>query len=472
MKKYISWVMLALVLLTSFGIMTSPVYAYAYDTDFESVVHIQNIGTDTAVLSIDVIDDLGTTNYPIADIPIGGSTSLLIGTLGLGSEFKGSAVLKSNQPLATVVSQSSTGDVKNQPLTSGFSVGSSSVLIPTVLKNKFFVHSIFSVQNVDENPADLKYTFVPLLGDYPNYVAGTPIIYEVEDLPSNTAHFVDMGNFAPITDTSFNGSVFIEAKEANSDVPGSIVASSMELEFAGNNAYGFDGALATANKIFLPSAQCNFGPRNNETTSYAVSNPNNFPVDVKVTYSNGIVDGPYTLAPYAKRSFDGCHAGNPRGFLGSAIVESMGGENIHAVSKIYGGGLYPAHLGFTNGSSKVALPYVRWTDDNWLNGTGFRSYIAVQNIGTTDIPSGDVTVKYYNKDGQLVGTHELGEILVGKKANSHAWFVGEYEFGSDGGGSAVVEGPIGSQLAVVVRVQKYIGDGKSVGEDYTGIPIN
>ena len=334
------------------------------------------------------------------------------------------------------------------------------------------VNVIFSVQNVANNPADLKFTFVPLLGDYPDYIAGTPIVYEVEDLPSNTAHFVDMGNFAPITDTSFNGSVFIEAKKANSEEPGSIVASSMELEFAGNNAYGFNGALDTANKIFLPSAQCNFGPSNNETTSYAVSNPNDFQVDVKVTYSNGIVDGPYTLAPYAKRSFDGCHAGNPKGFLGSAVAESIGGENIHAVSKIYGGGLYPAHLGFINGSSKVALPFVRWTNNNWENGTGFRSYIAVQNIGTTDIPTGDVTVKYYNKNGQLVGTHELGEILVGKKENSHAWFIDEYEFGSDGGGSAVVEGPIGSQLAVVVRVQKFIGDGKSVGEDYTGIPIN
>lgn len=475
MKKYLAFLFIVVTLVVSFGKLTTPVYAYAYDTKFESVVHIQNIGTELAVIEVDVIDTFGAvTSYPIADIPVGGSTSLFVGTLGVPSGFQGSAVLKSSQPLASVISQSSSGAVKNQPFSSGFSAGSASVLIPTVLKNKFFVHSIFSVQNVDNQPADLTFTFVALLGDYPNYVADTPIVFELEGLLPNTAHIVDMAHFAPITANEFNGSVFVESKKAGTETPGLIVASSMELEFAGNNAYAFDGALTTSDKIFLPSAQCNFGPKNNETTSYAVTNPNDFEVDVIVTYSSGIVDGPYTLAPFAKRSFDGCNAGNKKGFIGSAIAESVGGESIHAVSKIYGGGLYPAHLGFINGSNTVALPYIRWTNKNWDNGIGHRTYIAIQNIGATDIPEGEVVVKYFNKDGDLVGIHELGAIDVYAKANSHPWYIGVdgYEFGSDGGGSAIVEGPSGSELAVVVRVQKYIGGNKSVGEDYPGIPIN
>lgn len=467
--------MLALVLLTSFGLWTSPVYAYAYDTDFESVIHIQNIGTEIAGVSIDVINHLGElTNYPIADIPVRGSTSLLVGSIGVGSDFKGSAVLRSSQPLATVVSQSSSGEVKNQPLSSGFSEGSANVLIPTVLKNKFFFHSLFSVQNVDTETADLTFTFVPLIGDPPDpVVAGTPIIHQITDLAPGVSYFIDMGNFPAITENSFNGSVAIEAKKAGSETPGAIVGTSMELEIAGYNAYAFDAALNTSNKIFMPSAVCKFGPNRNSTSAYAVQNTNNFPIDVKVTYSNGNIDGPYTLEAFAKRSFDGCQAGNPRGFLGSAIIESTGGD-IHTVGKIYGGGLYPAHLGFINGSSNVSLPYIRWTESNWYNQIGHRTYIAIQNIGTTNIQAGDVVVEYYNKDGTLAGTHVLGAIDVSKKANSHPQYIGAsgYEFGNDGGGAAIVKGPIGSQLAVVVRVQRYIGDGNSVGEDYTGIPTN
>jgi len=93
-------------------------------------------------------------------------------------------------------------------------------------------------------------------------------------------------------------------------------------------------------------------------------------------------------------------------------------------------------------------------------------------------PAGQVSVKYYDKNGTLLGTHTLGAIAVGAKGNSHPYYIGAagaefgtYPDGSEGGG-AIVEGPAGSQLAVVVRVQKYIGGGNSAGEDYTGIPIN
>jgi len=474
MKKLFGLLLIGIIFVTSFGLQASPVYAYAYDTSFESVIHIQNVGTDTAVITLFVYDQNGNvSDYEIADIPELGSTSLYVGTLGVSTGFKGSAVINSSQPLATVISQSSAGDVRNQPLSSGFTAGSDSVLIPTVLKNMFFVHSVFSVQNVDTVAVDLKFTFVPLVGEFP-YVAGTPIEYEKEGLEPNVAFYVDMNTFAPITAASFNGSVFIEATKSGTTEPGSIVASSMELEFAGNNAYAFDGALTTGSKVYLPSAQCRFGPMNNETTAYAVSNPNDFPVDVIVTYSNGLVDGPYTLVPYGKRSFDGCNAGLPTGFLGSAIAESVGGHDIHAVGKIYGGGLYPAHLGFISGESKVSLPYIRWTEANWLNGVGHRTYIAIQNIGSSDIPEGEISVKYYNKGGDLVGTHVLGAVSVGSKLNSHPWFIGApgLEFGADGGGAAIVEGPAGSELAVVVRVQRYIGNQQSVGEDFTGIPIN
>jgi len=140
---------------------------------------------------------------------------------------------------------------------------------------------------------------------------------------------------------------------------------------------------------------------------------------------------------------------------------------------VFGGGLSTAFLGFTSGASKVALPYIRWTTEHWYDGTRQRAFIAIQNVGA-DLPADAVTVKYYDKAGVLVGTDTLGAIPSGAKVNSNAGNIGAAEFGyyTDGtfGGSAIVEGPAGSALAVIVRIQTRVGS-TSVAEDYSGIAI-
>lgn len=468
MKKLMTILIIMVIAFTALGVDYTPAYAQAYGSDFVSMIHYQNVGSSDATITLTLIDASGVgTDYTLTTLAPNGATSIYAGTLTGTTGFKGSATLSSDQPLATTVAQIGSGDVKNQPLSNGFSTGSSSVLIPTVLKNKYFFNSVFSVQNVDDGPADLTMTFVNVFG-------GTQTV-NVDALPSGAAHYVDMGVYPAITSSSFNGSVVIDAVEAGTSTPGSIVATSMELEIAGNNAYAFNGAAETASKIYMPTAVCNYGPNNENISAYAVQNTTPGAINVTVTYSNGNVDGPYRLEGFSKRSFLGCEAGNPTGFLGSAVVEATG--NIHAVGKVFGGGLYPAHLAFIDGDDKVALPFVRWTESHWEDGMRQRTYIAVQNIGDTFIPAGSVKAHYYDKDGNLVGTHELGSIGVGKKANTWASFIGaagnEFGYYSDGstGGGAIIEGPAGSELAVVVRVQTYIGNGNSVGEDYEGIPI-
>jgi len=297
----------------------------------------------------------------------------------------------------------------------------------------------------------------------------------VTNLPSGSAKYFDMGDFSGITASTFNGSVKISSVKTGTTTPGSVIATSMEFQLTGDLVYAFEGAAEANGTIFMPSALCNFGPNSDTTSAYAVQNTTTGPVNVSVTYSNGKVDGPYSLAAGAKRSFNGCGASNPNGFLGSAIITGSG--DIVAVGKIYGGGLSTAFLGFPSGSSKIALPYVRWTEAHWTDGTRQRAYIAIQNVGSSNLADGDVVVRYYDKNGTLVGTHTLGPIAVGAKTNSNPTVIGAAgsEFGAytDGsfGGAAVVEGPSGSELAVVVRIQTYVGGGNSVGEDYTGVSI-
>lgn len=464
---------LALVFVIALAGFATPVNAGGYGTTFVTSITYQNVGTGVATVSLDFYSEGDSTPITITrpDLAAGAGTSLYVGGLTeITSGFLGSAIMSSNQPIvATLVQIPSSVSVLNRPLSSGFSSGSSYVLIPTVLKNTFDVNSVFTVQNVDSVGADVTLTFVPADGS-PN----TP--YTITNLPAGAAQYIDMGNFPTISASTFNGSVKINSVQTGTATLGSVVATSMELQVTGNNVYAFEGAAEGGSTIYMPSALCNFGPNSDTSSAYAVQNTSSGSVDVQVDYSNGNTDGPYSVAAGSKRSFDGCGASNPVGFIGSAKITATGGD-IVAVGKIYGGGLSTAFLGFPSGGTKIALPYVRWTEAHWIDGTRQRAYIAIQNVGGSDLADGAVTVKYYDKNGVLVGTDTLGPIVVGGKVNSNASTIGVdgYEFGaySDGsfGGAAIVEGPTGSELAVVVRVTTYVGGGNSVGEDYTGVSV-
>jgi hypothetical protein len=392
-------------------------------------------------------------------------TSIYVGSLSeLTAGFRGSATISSDQPLVATLVQSPkpASGVKVRPLSNGFSGGSDYVLIPTALKATFDANSIISVQNVDDVAADLELVFVP--------VSGTSVTVNVDSLPPYATKYFDLGQMSELG-AEFNGSVQVYANVAGTTDPGSVVASVMELRIVQNGAYAFEGASEFGTMLYMPSALCNFNGV--QTSAYAVQNTTAGDVDVTVNYSSGEVDGPYTLGAGAKRSFNACDVNDP-GFIGSAQISGTG--EIISMGKIYGGGLSTAFLGFTSGAEKIALPYVRWTTDHWFDGTRQRAFIAIQNVGA-DLAAGEVSVNYYDKDGTLVGTDTLGEILSGEKVNSTPGSIGaagaEFGYYTDGtfGGSAVVEAPTGSQLAVIVRIATR-DNSSTLGEDYNGIAIN
>lgn len=451
----------------------APAQAAAYGTSFVTSITYQNVGTAAATIMIDFYAESSATpiSIPMAALNPGASSSVYVGGLSqIASPFKGSAVMNSDQPLVATLVQvpPSASDVKNRPLSNGFTGGAAYVVIPTVLKATFNSHSVFSVQNADSVGADLTINFVP--------VTGTVVPVTVTNLPPGAAKYYDLAQMAQLG-TTFNGSVTISAKKTGTATDGAVVATSMELSTTGTGVYAFEGAAQVANKVYLPSAFCKFSTNGATNSSYAVQNVSaTTDASVTVTYSNGNVDGPYTIAPGKKQSFSGCGVSgtlNPAGFIGSAVVESVGGE-IAAIAKIFGNGLSTAFLGATQGAKKIALPYVRWTNTHWTDGTRQRANIAIQNVGAAQIPANAITVKYYDKSGTLLGTHTIATALnVGQKANSNPLSISQTEFGYIGtttGGGAIVEGPDGSQLAVIVRIETYIPGG-SVGEDYNGIPV-
>jgi hypothetical protein len=352
----------------------------------------------------------------------------------------------------------------------GPEAASNFVQIPTVLKNTYYSTSVFNVQNTGSDPIDATVSFFPVGG-------GSVVTKNITALPASAEQTFDLGQMSDWT--TFNGSVQINVTTAG----GTVVATDIEYGTNSNKAYGFEGTSASAAKVYMPSALCNFGPTQ-QNSAYAVQNTNTSG-DVQVTVQYRSTAGiPYTetvqtIPAGGKKSFPGCGISGtltPTGFIGSATITATGG-NIVAIGKVSDAQLATAFLGFTSGAAKIALPYVRWgADAGWFAGSQQRSYIAIQNIGPSALLAGDVTVKYYDNNGNLVGTQTLGALAIGGKLGSNATLtdVPLSSFGYYGGaigGSVIVQGPAGSQLAVIVRTQTYLSAGYSAGEDYNGIPV-
>jgi hypothetical protein len=441
----------------------------AYTTSFTTSVTYQNVGTGTATVSFQFYPQGSSTAVTFnSSLGANAGSSLFIGNVtGISSGFSGSGVISSDQPVVATLVQvpASASAVKNRPLTNGFdsSAGATKFLLPTVLKNNFNTTTQFSVQNVDSAAANVTVKFFA--------VGNTNAVYSetYNNLPPGSSKYWDAGTISQLGST-FNGSVTVEAT-------GRVVASALELSTNGTAASGFDGVSSGANTFYMASALCDFGAAKNRT-SYAVQNTDSAnTANVTVTYSNGATQSA-SVAPGGKSSFVTCNAtGMTAGFNGSATITSTGAQ-IAAIGKVGQGGLSTAFNGAATGSSKLALPYIRWSESRFNTGNRDRqrAFIAIQNIGGP-LAAGEATVKYYDKTGALVGTQSLGAMATGGKTNSNPFSAigaaaAEFGYYSDNttGGSAIVEGPAGSQLVAVVRIQSAPASG-NVGEDYNGIAV-
>jgi hypothetical protein len=459
----------------------------AYNTNFITSITYQNVGTATANITF--------TFYPTSGSPITFSRTLAASAgaslnVGQASELsgfsgQGSAVISSDQPIvATIVQIPQSTSVRNRPLSNGFGSndGSNNVLIATVLKNTFNQTTKFSIQNADSTSVNATLRFFPV-------GSATPTYTETFSLNVGTARFFDAGTI-PQLGSSFNGSAIIQAS-------GKVVATAIEATTDSSyKVSAFEGVAQGSNTIYMPSALCDFGTTK-QRTAYAVQNTSTSnSATVTVTYkdlnNSTVATQTATIPAGAKNSFQTCSAsGIPSNFNGSATITSTGAP-IVAIGKVFSGSptfaaLGTAFVGASAGASKLAAPYVRWTETRFdINpGNRQRAFIAIQNVGT--VASGTITVKYYGLDGTLIGTHTIPSINPGQKTNSNpkvaTLAAGQTqdkldEFGYIGGfgGSATIEcAGSGCQIVAVVRIasaNSATNPADIVAEDYNGIPIN
>lgn len=459
------------------GFAPSPAVAQAYNTSFTTSITYQNVDT-AATTSLQIhFYATPTTATPITinrpNLAAGAGTSVFLGSLSeIDGNFRGSAIMTSDRLLvATLVQVPQSDTVKNRPLSNGFFSGASQALIATVLKNQFNTNSVFSVQNTDSELNTVTVRF---------YNTSAALIHTMTaDLAPGASTQVDAGQVSQLG-ASFNGAAVVTARRAGATTDnGNIVATSLELSTNGTAASAFEGVTGGAQTIYMASALCNaFGGYN---SAYAIQNTDlSTATNVTVTYSNGATETK-NVGPGSKQSFIGCEAsGMANGFSGSATITSSA-TDVVAIGKVFGLGVSSAFLGDFTGAPKLALPYVRWSQSQYETGARQRAFIAIQNVGSAQIPAGALSISYKDKNGATVVTHTFNSaIAVGAKVNSNPFVnsdAGAAEFGyyTDGtfGGSAIVECTAANcEVVAVVRVQSRVpASGQTVGEDYNGIPV-
>jgi hypothetical protein len=463
MRKLLS-VLLALALMLA-GAGAGNALAGAYETSFVTSITYQNISSfdaDNVVLLFysDPTDDTPVVlNRP--SLAAGAGTSIYIGGVGdLPAGFRGTAIMTSDQEMAATLVQVPDGTtVKARPLSNGFSSGTPQTLIASFYKDPA-LKTILSVQNAGTADASVTLKFYAL-------GAATPTYQTTQTLKSGTGYIVDAGTSSLISGATFNGSVLIETSGASDQ----IVSSALELDSgSGIGAKAFQGIGEGKTLFYLPTALCVVG---GPTTYYAVQNTSTTQAaDVTVTYSPSGTSESVTIPAGNKRSFNTCTV-NVHNFSGSARVQSTNGVNVIAIGKVSGGGLATAFEGVGTGYPKLSLPYVRYANTTQWNSGLQRTFIAIQNLGP-EIPANQITVKYINPDGSVAGTHTINTATPQfAKQNSNATNAGLTTFGFAGGvsgGSVIIEGPAGSQLAAIARVTTRNGS-LQAGEDYNAIPF-
>ncbi len=448
--------------------------------------------------------ELGPTALPASNpLKAGAATSFFVGSVNNPTFTQGNGVMSSGQPVvATVVQFSPDPGFKMRLLYNGFSDSKSATqyLVATTLLKKFWRTTVFSIQNTESEDIDVKVNF---------YNADTnPAKLEVtKDLviPANSSKFIEMDNPAdtglPASTTVFNGSAIITAKLKGTQTDAQVVAAASEYYVDRKVATNFEGQPLSdgGTLINMATALCRrFGLQ----TFYAIQNASlTQATTVTIRYFNldgtqKAVDGPINVNAGGKTSPNTClpsDGTDMTNFTGSATIESTGGVPIVVIGKAQGelptppaaqADFLTAFLGEKTGADKLALPFVRWASDATFNdpannGGKQRTFIAIQNIGDTPIPAGQLKVIYRDVDGATIAT-DTNDVALAPKAkfNSDAnaagalgqlgMNAGEFGYypGNKFGGGVIIDGGTGAQLIAIARVQH-----PGAGEDYNGVPV-
>lgn len=384
--------------------MVVPLMASAQTTTNTAFQVVNLSDTTAANIVVTFYDTSGAETHSFSDtINASSSKSYAQANMSeLGTTFDGSVIVASDQEIAAIVNQSTTGSSAYNGSYTGFATGSDTFYLPVVLNNFFGWYTEISVQNASSNPVDVTVTYSSGCTDTATALgAGAAARFDNRNTCS--------GGLDP------NGSATISAT-------GPVVAMVNQISPNGNKEQTYNGFSPSDGNdtLYTPIALKNYF---NFNSSFQVQNISGASMDIIATYSDGVVTTVTNVADGDAATFAQRNEAHSDNWAGSAIItNSTGGAMVGIVNQASSKGKASSFNMFSGGSAEWALPSL--LHDYY---GGYNSSFQVQNISGAPV---NISVTY--SDGLTASATNVpdnGVALFAQGPEAHAtrW-----------GGSAIV----------------------------------
>jgi len=430
MKKLV-----VLLMVVSLLAIPAAVQAQTTSTAFQVV----NLNSSAAANIVVTFYDLnGSTSYTMNDtIGAGASKTYIQSAMsGVPSGFNGSVVISSDQSIASIVNQSTTGSAIYNGSYTGFSSGSTSFYLPVILNNYYGYHTEISIQNAGSSPVNVtvSYSTAGCTDTKSSLAVGAAVRF------SNTTTCSGGLNGNGSATISATGPVVAVVNQIAGSSPGP--ARNMEQTYNGFSTS--DGAPTLYSPIAL-NAYYGFN------TSFQVQNIGSGPMNITATYSDGKVATVNNVAAGKAATFLQNQEGHAASWTGSAVITNNTGQNMVGIVNQASSAMAASFNMFAAGATTWALPSLLKSYYT------YNSAFQVQNISGGPV---NVTVTY--DDGKTASANNVAN-------NNVATFIQKNETHANGwAGSARVTA---TGNVVVVVNQDSTQTGADYMYSYNGVPL-
>jgi hypothetical protein len=416
-------VILAAALMVAMMVVAVPANAQlgiTWTTGFQ----VQNLSTSPAKITVTFYDEAGAAQTPFSDtVAASGSKtySVLDGQLGrpnVPANFKGSAVISSDQPVTAILNILGNGTAYGGSA-NGVAAGSTNVGLPLIQKANGGFDTWFSVQNAGSADASVTVKFTPR-----DSASGNSVTLPAVTIKPGAARTFDTTS----TEMAGLGAKFVGAATVTSTQPVAAIVNQTGLG-ASKNLLTYDGFGAGSTSVRLPLVQNGNGggATGLYATGISVQNVGTQTTNITVNFSantrgsfqpaaivfNNVAPGQTKTLNTANATtntsapgFGGNDAAHR--YVGSAAITNSASQQLVAVVNQVGATITgSSYEGFNpaNATSNVSLPLL-------MNANGgFSTAFQCQNVGSAPTT---ITVNYgANSRGTAVPAQATQSIAAG-----------------------------------------------------------
>ena len=411
-----------------------PASAQLGDTDVSSFT-VQNVGIDTASVTITFVEEDGTQITPTElnsgqtnpfSLAVGEFFEVYVPGIPSGQLPTGrfSVIIAADQQIVAIANLVGQGTVNFNGSYSGFSSGAPTFYLPSVVFNYYGWYSLISVQNVGSGLADVEVEIT--CSD------GTVGMLTATDVPSMASVHFDLETTTPTgftSSTDCNGSAEVTGGGEN------VVVVDNQTAPSSGNTQSYSGIAAGAPKVYVPALYTGYYGWSSSVNVRKLGTGN---VSVSAAYSDS-GSSSCSLTDAAPSCLLYMPAEHPTAGYYGATLTATGGD-IVAVVNAANGSQAQTYNGVADGSGTmvVGIPSVM------KNYYGWNTSFTCQNIGSG---STSLEIAYDGYAGDVYDTAVLGvgdtvEVVQGSESflpNGHQ------------GGTTVTANTSGSAISCVVN---------------------